>query len=157
MPWKWFVAEGWWGSLGLATVCRGTRSHAHTKRTLRDMPVGRGCWVRVGWSLGFSSDCWTQSHRLCQDRWQISCLEVTGDLMGFRFTAHLVSQSATCAATLVYTFTFKERHTSGSHSHLDGNKQFLTMRRKFRPRGPIPGGIDLWLTIFFWKILWLCL
>lgn len=42
---------------------------------------------------------------------------------------------------------------SCSHSHLDGDKQLLTKRRKFRPGGPIPGEIDLWLTILFRSLL----
>lgn len=78
------------------------------------------------------------------------------DLMGFSFTAHSVSQGATCVATLVYTFTFKERHMSCSPSHLDGTKQSLTKGRKCRPCAPIPGETHLSLTVFS-EVLWLCL
>ena len=108
-------------------------------------PVGEG---GESLSLWFSSCGQTQSPGLCQDRWQMSCLEVTGDPIGSSFTPHSVSQDATCAATLPYTSTSKEGLTGCSHRHLDGNKQWLTKRRKFR-RGPISGRTELWLTIFF--------
>lgn len=83
-------------------------------------------------------------------------LKVTEDLMGSILTAHSVSQRATCAATLIYTFTSKKRHMSCSHYNLDGNKQLLAKRRKFRCCGPIFGGRDLWLIMFFLSLR-LCL
>lgn len=79
----------------------------------------------------------------------MSCLEVTGDPMGSSFMPRSVSQDATCAATLAYTFTSKEGLTGCSRRHLHGDKQLLTKRRKFRCCGPISGRTELWLTIFF--------
>lgn len=84
-------------------------------------------------------------------KWAV--LRWPGDPMGFSFMAHSLSQDATCADTLVYTFTFKERLWAALTAILDGDKQFLTKRKKFRPGGSIPGEIDLWLTIRFRSLL----
>lgn len=121
---------------GCRTVGVRGLSH-HGQNTLMHMLIEH-LWTCLGdggggrRSLGVYIYCQTWSPGLSQDRWQMSCLEVTGDPTGSSFMPHSVSQDATLspADTLVYTFTSKEGPAGCSHSRLDGNKQSLTKEEK---------------------------
>ena len=140
---------------GCRTV--GVRGLSHHVRNRLMHMLTEHLWTRLGdrggggRSLGVYTYCQTRSPGLYQDRWQMSCLEVTGTRWVLASCHTRCPKTPPCLLqTHLFTLSFPKRGLQAALTAIwMVTSSYWPKKRKLRRCGPVPGRGDLWLTFFF--------